>query len=126
MLRRTLRAQFRYTAKRLSGGELYHPPKLEEIPRSSSTKGFVGPYNGVLKVMRVLDIKWMMNRSVELGREYYIAAPTFYFFLWWFCYKGFCTLMYSDGAPPREVPWNTGESGFLPPSFVPTPVTNRV
>lgn len=126
MLRRTLRAPFRFSAKRLSGGELYHPPKLEEIPCSSTTKGFVGSYNGVLKLLRLVDIKWMMNRAVDLGREYYIAAPTFYFFLWWFCYNGFCKLMYSDGAPPREVLWNTEKSGFLPPSFVPTKVTASV
>lgn len=120
MIRRTAVRPFRRTLTRFSGGDLYHPPKLEDIPAASTTKGFFGSLNGPLKVARVLDVKWMMNRAVELGREYYIAAPTFYFFLWWFCYKGFCTLMYSDGKPPRTVDWNTNEAGYLPRDFTPT------
>eukprot|EP00796_Vickermania_ingenoplastis_P010524 gene10524-7310_t len=125
MLRRTIMTPFRRTATRLSGGELYHPPKLEEIPHSSTTKGFAGAYNGSLQFLRLLDIKWMMNRAVDMGREYYIAAPTFYCFLYWFCYKGFVTLTYSDGKPPRQVDWNTNEAGHLPEGFVPTPTPRR-
>lgn len=121
MLRRTVRASFRRTTPRLSGGELWHPPKLEDIPAASTTKGFIGSYNGPFLYARLFDIKWMMNRAVELGREYYIAAPTFYVFLWWFCYNGFCKLMYSDGKPPRHVDWNTKEAGYLPEGFTPTP-----
>lgn len=114
MLRRTVIAPFRRTASRLSGGELYHPPKLEDIPCSSTTKGFFGSYKGPLAYARLIDVKWMMNRAVELGREYYIAAPTFYAFLYMFCYKGFCLLQYSDGKPPQHVDWNTNEAGYLP------------
>ncbi|AIN99221.1 hypothetical protein LPMP_261080 [Leishmania panamensis] len=126
MLRRTQAFLFRRTPARLSGGELYHPPKLEDIPPSSATKGFFGAYNGGLTVLRFVDIKWMMNRAVELGREYYISAPTLYLFLWMFCWKGFVIMRYGDGKPPRRVDWNTEEAGYLPKGFEQTKVTKAI
>ncbi|EPY30263.1 hypothetical protein STCU_00355 [Strigomonas culicis] len=125
MLRRTTPGLFRRTRVRLSG-DLYHPPKLEDVPPTSGTKGFFGHYNGPLEVLRLVDIKWMMNRSVELGREHYIAAPTMYMFLFYFCWKGFVNLRYGDGKPPRKVDWNTEESGFLPKGFKQTEVTKSI
>lgn len=126
MLRRTSTGFFRRTPARLSGGELYHPPKLEDIPCASKTKGFFGPLNGGLEILRILDIKWMMNRAVELGREHYIATPTLYLFIWMFCWKGFQLLRYGDGKPKRQVDWNTEEAGYLPLGFEHTKVTKRV
>ncbi|KAK7201230.1 hypothetical protein NESM_000184600 [Novymonas esmeraldas] len=126
MLRRTQASLLRRTPVRLSGGDLYHPPKLEDIPASSTTKGFFGAYNGGLIVARFVDIKWMMNRAVELGREYYISAPTLYLFLWMFCWKGFVIMRYGDGKPPRKVDWNSEETGYLPQGFEPTKVTKAI
>ncbi|CCW64148.1 unnamed protein product [Phytomonas sp. EM1] len=126
MLRRTSSGLFRRTSIRLSGGELYHPKKLEELPLPNTTKGFFSTYNGKLQIFRFLDIKWLMNRSVQLEREYYIAAPTFFFFLWMFSWKGFQIVKYGDGAPPRCVDWNTKETGYLPEGFTPTKVVKRV
>ena len=126
MLRRTQASLFRRTPVRLSGGDLYHPPKLADIPASTGTKGFFGAYNCPLMGCRLIDIKWMMNRAVELGRDYYISAPTLYLFLWMFCWEGFVIARYSDGKPPRSVDWNTEEAGYLPHGSVPTKVTKSV
>lgn len=125
MLSRTSASLFRRTSPRLSGGELYHPPKLEEIPSSRGTRGFFGSYNDAAKLFRFIDVKWMMNRSVELGREHYIAAPTLSMFLWYYCWKGIQLILYKDGKPPRTVDWNTEEAGYLPKGFEPTKVTKR-
>ncbi|CCW70160.1 unnamed protein product [Phytomonas sp. Hart1] len=126
MLRRTSSSLFRRTPPRLSGGELYHPLKLEEIPPSSETKGFFCTYNGRFKYFRLIDIKWLMNRCVEMKREHYIAGPIFYIFLWMFCWKGFQILKYGDGSPPHSVDWNTKETGYLPNGFEPTKVLKKV
>lgn len=77
-------------------------------------------------ILRFFDIKWMMNRAVDLGREYYISAPTLYFFLWMFCWNGFSILRYGDGKPPRQVDWNSEETGYLPPNFPQTKVTKAI
>lgn len=126
MLRRTSAGLFRRTPARLSGGSLYVPPKLDAIPPSSGTTGFFGAYNDGSAIFRFFDIKWMMTRCVELGREHYIATPCLFAFLWFYCWKGFQTLVYKDGKPPRTVDWNTEETGKLPHNFQPTVVTKRV
>lgn len=126
MMRRSQLSLMRRSPVLLAGGELWHPPKLEDVPPSSGTRGFFGPLNGPLAPFRVIDIKWMMNRAVELHREHYIATPTMYLFLWMFCWQGMVMFIYGDGAPPRQVDWNTEEAGFLPQGFEKTPVHKKV
>lgn len=127
MFRRSTTSLVRRTPVLLSGGELYHPLKLSEIPPGSSTPGMFGHnYNNGLEVLRFIDIKWIMNRCVEMGRDHYLAAPTLFFFLWMFCWNGFVMMRYGDGKPPRNTNWNTEEAGYLPDDFQPTIVSKKL
>ncbi|KAG8346539.1 hypothetical protein ERJ75_000875000 [Trypanosoma vivax] len=125
MLRRSAVTLFRRTDVRRSGGELYVRPKLEDIPSADLCKGFFGHLNGPLKYLRFIDIKWMMNRAVAMHREYLIAAPTLFTFVWMFSWKAAMIYFWGDRAPPRQMDWNAESTGYLPAGFTPTVVTSR-
>lgn len=63
----------------------------------------------------------MMNRAVAMRREYLIATPTLFTFIWMFTWKGAVIYFWGDRAPPRRMDWNTEETGRLPLGFKPTP-----
>lgn len=122
MLRRTSQSLFQKTRPNMAGGGLYHPLALEEVPAADTTKGFFCKLNGPLSILRIVDIKWMMNRAVGLHREHYIASPLMYFCIWQFVWGLPQKFIWGDGQPPRSVDWNTGKAGHLPEGFVPTVV----
>ncbi|KEG09778.1 hypothetical protein DQ04_04661020 [Trypanosoma grayi] len=126
MLRRSSVALFRRTPVRRSGGELFVRPSLDQIPPAEECKGFFGHLNGPLKFLRLIDIKWMMNRAVAMRREYLIATPTLYAFLWMFSWKGASMYFWGDRAPPRRMDWNSEKTGYLPPGFKPTAVAKSI
>ncbi|ORC87569.1 uncharacterized protein TM35_000211750 [Trypanosoma theileri] len=123
MLRRSSITLFRRTPIRRSGGELFVRPTLAEIPPADECKGFFGHLNGALRYLRLVDIKWMMNRAVAMRREYLIATPTLYAFLWMFSWEGATMYFWGDRAPPRQMDWNSEQTGYLPKDFKPTVVT---
>mmetsp|Transcript_74262 Transcript_74262/g.86189 ORF Transcript_74262/g.86189 Transcript_74262/m.86189 type:complete len:125 (+) Transcript_74262:25-399(+) len=122
MLRRTSASLFKSTPVHRAGGGLYHPLKAEEVPSAELTKGFFCKLNGPLSILRVIDIKWMMNRCVDMHREHYIATPLMLYCIWQFVWGLPQSYLWGDAKPPRDVDWNKGKAGFLPEGFVPTEV----
>lgn len=105
-----------------AGGGLFHRLSAAETPSADLTKGFFCHLNGPMSALRIIDIKWMMNRCVDMHREYYIATPMMWYCTWEFVYGLPMRFIWNDAKPPREVDWNSGKAGFLPEGFVPTKV----
>lgn len=123
MLRRTSQALFSHTRTNKAGGGLYHFLKADEVPSSELCKGFFCKLNGPVSILRLIDIKWLMNRCVATHREYYIASPLMYYCIWQFVWNMPQSYLWADGKPPRDVDWNQGKAGYLPEGFVPTVVS---
>jgi hypothetical protein len=122
MLRRTSVALFKPTQVNRAGGGLFHFLKVEEVPSANVCKGLFSELNGSLSILRLIDIKWMMNRAVAMHREYYIASPLMYYCIWQFLWGLPQKFIWADGKPPRAVDWNTNKAGHLPEGFVQTVV----
>lgn len=120
MLRRSGNHLFRATRTNRGGGGLPHVMTAEEAPCATETMGFFCKLNGPLAMLRPLDIKWILNRFVDLGRDGYIASPVLYLMMWGAVWKGQSVLLWGDAAPPRNVDWNNGTAGSLPKDFVKT------
>jgi hypothetical protein len=115
--RTTTSAMFRSTAIRRSGGDLPHIVTAEEAPAADTVSGMFGKLNGPFAILRFVDIKWVMNRLVSLGREGYIASPVLYGMVWFVFYKLQDIVLWSDAKPPRSVDWNRAVAGSLPADF---------
>lgn len=124
MLRRTSVSLFKPTRVNKAGGGLFHFLKAEEVPSADLCKGLFCHLNGTLSILRLVDIKWIMNRCVGMHREYYIASPLMYFCIWQFLWGLPQKFLWADGKPPRDVDWNKGQAGHLPEGFVPTVVNH--
>eukprot|EP00758_Cryptobia_borreli_P013344 Tbor_TRINITY_DN5825_c1_g3::TRINITY_DN5825_c1_g3_i1::g.6675::m.6675 len=122
MMRRCIPTLFRRTPTNLSGGGLPHIVTAEEAPAADTVLGMFGKLNGPFASLRVIDIKWIMNRLVSLGREGYISSPVLYGMVWFVLYKLQDIVLWSDAKPPRKVDWNKEVAGKLPDKFEKTPV----
>ncbi len=117
MLRRTF-------MRRSGGGHAVVRPPIDQLEPADACRGWLKPeyYNGNLKIMRVLDLKWWVNRMTALYREGVMAAMVFYPYLYGFFWVSVQTATFRDAAPPRHVDWNKKSAGCLPAGFEKTPV----
>jgi hypothetical protein len=107
----------RRTAKRLSD----RPEPIMDAAKAPSADGVQGfffmPLDGGMAALRIIDVKWMLNRAVDLGRDGYIAAWCLYPFLWAMWWYVPQKAMWGDNAIPRKVDWNAAQTGKLPAGF---------
>ena len=70
-----------------------------------------------MALLRCIDIKWILNRAVDLNRDGYVAAAAFYpfmWFMWWYLPQ---KALWGDNSIPRKVDWSKQEAGHLPAGF---------
>ena len=119
MLRRsTTQLMIRRTRVRLSDER---PVPIMDASKAPPTDGVLGfffvPLDGSMALLRCIDIKWILNRAVDLNRDGYVAAAAFYpfmWFMWWYLPQ---KALWGDNSIPRKVDWSKQEAGHLPAGF---------
>ena len=100
---------FRQSTRKLGeGGWKIYRPVEKKLP-ADTIRGTQGP----LKIFRPFNLRWIMDRLVQFGREGDIVAPILFGEIWLFYWYFPQKAMWGDKKPPRVVDWNTGSAGYL-------------
>ncbi|KNH09601.1 hypothetical protein XU18_0286 [Perkinsela sp. CCAP 1560/4] len=98
----------------MDGGHEWGAYDASEAPSADTTWGlFRVPYTGAFKYLRLIDPFWAGSRMLQLNRSQNLGN----WFIWWMHYMVYWwvpwTLLYGDGAPPRDVDWNDEKTGYI-------------
>ena len=118
MLRRSTNRLFLRRTEAKKSEVIFPITDPKKMPSADEATGLLyRPYLGGMKLLRVVDPRWILNRMEMMKRDGLMGMTVWYAiftnFLWFQPQKA----LWGDGAPPRKVDWNVGTAGELPAGF---------
>lgn len=118
MFRRSLATHFLRTTTPKRAGVIHPIMDPAKFVSADTAVGILyQPYNGPLKLFRLIDFRWWLNRAELINKDSMFGLPIFLWCWWTFLWNAPQKALWGDGVPPRTVDWNKGTAGNLPEGY---------